>query len=95
VAAVSPIDLLNRGVPYRLYDAYLVLTAQVPAPAAVPVLVPSPQPDVATAPGFYLQHLAYVVLWWVFGGFVLFLWWRMARDELAAGQESSPAQGAG
>jgi cytochrome oxidase assembly protein ShyY1 len=94
VASVSPIALLGL-VPYRLYDAYLVLTASVPAPPAVPALVPSPQPDVASAPGFYLQHIAYVVLWWVFGGFVLFLWWRMARDELAGERASAAAQGHG
>ncbi len=82
IAAVSPIDLLSK-VPYTLYDAYVVLTDQVPAPSTDLALVPSPQPKVSSVPGFYLQHLAYVGLWWAIGLFVIFFWWRVVRDELA------------
>ena len=90
LAAVSPIDLLSR-VPYTLYDAYVVLADQVPAPPADLALVPSPQPKVASVPGFYLQHLAYVGLWWAIGLFVIFLWWHVVRDELADSQDE-PAE---
>ena len=81
IAAVSPIDLLSK-VPYPLYDAYVVLTEQAPPPQAGLALVPAPAEEQPSVPGFFLQHVAYVGLWWIFGLFVIFFWWRLMRDEL-------------
>lgn len=79
VAAASPIDLLSL-VPYPLYDGYVTLRSQQPAAPGSPALVPSPKVG-NDVPGFYFQHVAYVALWWLFGAFVLFFWWRLVRDE--------------
>ncbi len=43
-----------------------------------------------------LRNLAYGLQWWLFGGFVVFMWWRMARDDLRgatprAGTSAVPA----
>jgi len=82
VAAASPVTLLSL-VPYQLYDGYVALiTQQPPAPTAV-TLVPSPGNN-DSVPGFYLQHIAYVALWWLFAAFVVFFWLRLVRDQGAA-----------
>jgi len=81
LAAVSPVDLLAR-VPYPLYDGYVVLRSQVPPASASLALVPSPAvPD--TPPGYVWQHAGYVALWWAFGLFALFFWYRLVSDRLA------------
>jgi len=81
LAAVSPVDLLAR-VPYPLYDGYVVLRSQVPPAPTSLALVPSPAvPD--TPPGYVWQHAGYVALWWAFGLFALFFWYRLVRDRLA------------
>ena len=85
VPAASPVALLSL-VPYRLYDGYVALRSERPAVASGPTLVPSPR-ESNSVPGFYFQHLAYVGLWWLFAGFVLFFWWRLVRDHLAPGRE--------
>jgi cytochrome oxidase assembly protein ShyY1 len=81
VAAASPVTLLPL-VPYPLFDGYVVLRAQQPPPPAGVTLVPSPHSG-NDVPGFYVQHLAYVALWWLFAAFVAFFWWRLVRDEVA------------
>jgi cytochrome oxidase assembly protein ShyY1 len=79
--AVDPVDLLHL-VPYPLYDGYLVPVSQQPPETAA--LRPVPSPSAASSvPGFYLQHIAYVGLWWLFGAFVVWFWLRLVRDELA------------
>lgn len=83
LAAVSPVDLLSR-VPYPLYDGYLVLSSSVPAADPGLALVPSPAvPD--TPPGYVWQHAGYVALWWAFGLFAVFFWYRLVRDRMAEG----------
>ena len=87
VPAASPVALLSL-VPYQLYDGYVVLRSEQPPVAMGPTLVPSPRSGNAV-PGFYLQHLAYVGLWWLFAAFVVFFWWRLVRDQVA--QRPEPA----
>ncbi len=83
LAAASPVDLLTR-VPYPLYDGYVVLRTQQPPASSALALVPSPAvPD--TPPGYVWQHAGYVALWWAFGLFALFFWYRLVRDRLAEG----------
>ena len=36
-----------------------------------------------------IQNLAYAVEWVIFGGFALFLWWRMLRDEVTYRREEA------
>ena len=87
IAAANPVDLLSL-VHYPLYDGYVVLRSQSP-PADVPLdLVPSPKVG-NDVPGFYFQHVAYVALWWLFGAFVVFFWWRLVRDETRPRSEAA------
>lgn len=79
---------LIQQVPYDLYDGYLVLTQQSPAGELSLVEAPA----ATTRPGFPLQNSAYALQWWLFAGFVLFVWWRIVRDaRQAAGLEPERA----
>lgn len=60
-----------------LYSGFVVLTDQRP-PSSLPKATP-PQPDASFTVG--LRNLMYAVQWWVFGAFVVFMWWRVVRDE--------------
>lgn len=69
-----------------LYNGFIFLTAQTPGPGADPAdpatltgltLVPPPQ----NSGGLSWRNASYAAQWWVFAAFVLWLWWRMVRDE--------------
>jgi surfeit locus 1 family protein len=36
-------------------------------------------PDTSFTTG--LRNLMYALQWWVFGGFVVFMWWRILRED--------------
>ena len=91
VAAASPVALLSL-VPYPLYDGFVTLRSQLPAAPAALALVPSPRIG-NDVPGFYVQHVAYVALWWLFAAFALFFWWRLVRDEVRPAQRREPPTG--
>ncbi len=78
---------LIQQVPYDLYDGYLVLTQQSPAGELSLVEAPA----ATTRPGFPLQNSAYALQWWLFAGFVLFVWWRLVRDARQA-MDAEPAR---
>ena len=80
VDAISSAQLLNRwGGP--IWTAYVVLTASEPDQGDGLALLPAP---VRSGTGLNLQNLAYAAQWWIFGGFAIFLWLRMVRDEATA-----------
>jgi len=80
VDAISSAQLLNRwGGP--IWTAYAVLTASDPDQGDALALLPAP---VRSGTGLNLQNLAYAAQWWIFGGFAIFLWLRMVRDEATA-----------
>ena len=74
--AISVPALLN-DLPQRLYGGYGIALTDTGLP-----LVDPPQPDVSWTVG--LRNLAYALQWWVFGAFALFMWWRMATENVAA-----------
>lgn len=77
VDAISSAQLLNRwGGP--IWTGYGVLTASEPGQGDA--LTPLPTP-VRSGTGLNVQNLAYAAQWWIFGGFAIFLWLRMVRDE--------------
>lgn len=49
--------------------------------------VPPPDP----AAGLSLRNAAYALQWWLFGGFFLWLWWRMVRDDHRRDVEAAAA----
>ncbi|WP_407341462.1 SURF1 family protein [Pengzhenrongella phosphoraccumulans] len=88
VDAISSAELVNEwGGP--IYSAYVVLeTAQPPQPAGLSVLGP---PTLESDGGRWnIQNLAYALQWWIFGGFALFLWLRLVKDEAAGEPEFEP-----
>ncbi|WP_307621618.1 SURF1 family protein [Streptomyces sp. V3I7] len=76
-AAISSASLVNL-VPYRVYDAWITLDKGDAGMTAVP----------ATAPGGTgldlkaFQNLGYTGEWFVFAGFVVFMWFRLVRREV-------------
>ena len=71
-------DLAQR-FDQDLYGAYVV--ERDPPPGLVQAdLDQLPDSGRLTA----IRNLLYALEWWFFGGFAVFVWWRWARDELAA-----------
>lgn len=76
-AAISSASLVNL-VPDRLYDAWVTLDKGDAGMKAVPASTPS-------GTGLDLkafQNLGYTGEWFVFAGFVVFMWFRLLRREL-------------
>lgn len=76
-AAISAASLVNV-VPYDLYDAWITLDTADPGMTAVPAAA-------AADTGLDLkafQNLGYTGEWFVFAGFVVFMWFRLLRREV-------------
>jgi surfeit locus 1 family protein len=67
-----------------LYSGYVVLTTSDPPEHLRPVAPPLPDPSRWAG----LRNLAYAVQWWIFAGFVAFMWWRISTDDPAAPVEA-------
>ncbi|MFD8805445.1 SURF1 family protein [Streptomyces sp. NPDC059597] len=77
--AISPASLVNL-VPDRLYDAWVTLDHADAGMKAVPATAPA-------GTGLDLkafQNLGYTGEWFVFAGFVIFMWFRLLRREAEA-----------
>lgn len=75
IGAISAGQLLNLwGGP--AFSGYLV-AAQAVGGGVTAV----PPPSYAEGEGMNVRNLLYAGEWFLFGGFALFLWWRMVRDE--------------
>jgi cytochrome oxidase assembly protein ShyY1 len=104
VGMISSATLVNL-VPYDVHDAWITQSAGAGAPDAGSGLKPVP----AVAPqgsGLDLkafQNLGYTGEWFVFAGFVLFMWFRLVRREVEAvrdlelgiSEEQTPVETAG
>ncbi|MFE2096105.1 MULTISPECIES: SURF1 family protein [unclassified Streptomyces] len=76
-AAISAASLVNL-VPDKLYDAWVTLDKADPGMKAVPATAPA-------GTGLDLkafQNLGYTGEWFVFAGFVVFMWFRLLRREV-------------
>lgn len=65
--------LLLSSTPYDFYDGYVIASSEFPMPQDRPVRVPIALAK-SHVPGFYWQHLAYMILWWFFALMVLLIW---------------------
>lgn len=81
---ISAASLVNL-VPYEVYGAWITQTEGVRAPLrAVPPVAPS-------GTGLDLkafQNLGYTGEWFVFAGFVVFMWFRLVRREAEARRDA-------
>ncbi|MBZ9645419.1 SURF1 family protein [Streptomyces sp. PSKA30] len=76
-AAISAASLVNL-VPYDVYDAWVTLDKGDSGMRAVPV---SAAPDTGLDLKAF-QNLGYTGEWFVFAGFVVFMWFRLFRREV-------------
>ncbi|MFI6034270.1 SURF1 family protein [Streptomyces sp. NPDC051315] len=82
-AAISAASLVNL-VSYDLYDAWITLDTADSGMKAVPASAP-------TGSGLDLkafQNLGYTGEWFVFAGFVVFMWFRLLRREVEFAQDA-------
>ncbi|WP_432104563.1 SURF1 family protein [Streptomyces sp. bgisy091] len=83
---ISAASLVNL-VPYDVYDAWITLPENGDGADAGMLPVP---PEAAQGSGLDLkafQNLGYTGEWFVFGGFVLFMWFRLVRREAEAARD--------
>ncbi|WP_330282992.1 SURF1 family protein [Streptomyces sp. NBC_00588] len=76
-AAISSASLVNL-VPYDLYDAWVTLDRADSGMKAVPATAPAGSGLDLKA----FQNLGYTGEWFVFAGFVVFMWFRLLRREI-------------
>ncbi|MFG3024692.1 SURF1 family protein [Streptomyces sp. NPDC048254] len=75
-AAISAASLVNL-VPYRVYDAWITLEKADSGMRPVPATAP----DNSGLDLKAFQNLGYTGEWFVFAGFVVFMWFRLLRRE--------------
>ncbi|MFF7970767.1 SURF1 family cytochrome oxidase biogenesis protein [Streptomyces sp. NPDC007905] len=75
--AISSASLVNL-VPYQLYDAWVTLDRADAGMRAVPASAP----DGTGLDLKAFQNLGYTGEWFVFAGFVVFMWFRLLRREV-------------
>lgn len=93
---LSTTDLLSR-TKRDLYGGYVVATDGSPPSGRIvnPGMAGLAAASVDNLPdaGSFtaLRNLLYALQWWVFGGFVIFMWWRWLQDDVR-GKGSRPPQ---
>ncbi|MET9297434.1 SURF1 family protein [Streptomyces sp. NPDC003077] len=81
---ISAASLVNI-VPYDVYDAWITVTdAQAPLRAVPPVAAEGSGLDLKA-----FQNLGYTGEWFVFAGFVVFMWARLFRREAEAAKDAA------
>lgn len=78
-SAISAASLVNL-VPYHVYDAWVTLDKADSGMKAVPAKAP----DNTGLDLKAFQNLGYTGEWFVFAGFVVFMWFRLVRREVEA-----------
>jgi cytochrome oxidase assembly protein ShyY1 len=89
--SISSAELLGVwGGP--IWTGYAVLTGAEPAQDPAIALLP---PPTRSGTGLNIQNLGYAAQWFVFGGFAVFLWVRLLRDEQDRAAEDAADVAAG
>lgn len=73
LSRVDPALIVGKEFPF-LYDGYIVLSSEkiINGPASTVEFIDSPQIS-QRVPGFYWQHISYVVVWWFMAVLLLIL----------------------
>ncbi|WP_052466122.1 SURF1 family protein [Mobilicoccus massiliensis] len=78
VQSVDVASLVNEWSG-DVYNGFVLASAEdPPARDAQLTHVPPPQVDLG---GINWRNAAYALQWWIFAGFVVYIWWRMVRDD--------------
>ncbi|MFG2529240.1 SURF1 family protein [Streptomyces sp. NPDC048516] len=81
---ISAASLVNI-VPYEVYDAWITLTdTQAPLRAVPPAAAEGSGLDLKA-----FQNLGYTGEWFVFAGFVVFMWFRLFRRDAEAAKDAA------
>ncbi|PBC83918.1 Cytochrome oxidase assembly protein ShyY1 [Streptomyces sp. 2112.3] len=81
---ISAASLVNI-VPYEVYDAWITLTdTQAPLRAVPPAAAEGSGLDLKA-----FQNLGYTGEWFVFAGFVVFMWFRLFRRDAEAARDAA------
>ncbi|MEU6194324.1 SURF1 family protein [Streptomyces sp. NPDC047061] len=83
-AAISAASLVNL-VSYPVYDAWITLDKADPGMTAVPATAP----DNSGLDLKAFQNLGYTGEWFVFAGFVVFMWFRLLRREVEFARDAA------
>ncbi|MGI9084843.1 MAG: SURF1 family protein [Aeromicrobium sp.] len=81
------VPALTNVLPGDLFSGYAIGTSPALTGDLTPVEPPSS--DVPWTVG--LRNLAYALQWWMFGAFALFMWWRMASENVASRSDQTSA----
>ncbi|MEU1307291.1 SURF1 family protein [Streptomyces cinnamoneus] len=82
LGVISAASLVNL-VPYGVYDAWITVSeATAPLTAVPPAAAPNSGLDLKA-----FQNLGYTGEWFVFAGFVVFMWFRLYRREVEAARD--------
>ncbi|MFF1360494.1 SURF1 family protein [Streptomyces sp. NPDC058297] len=84
LGAISAASLVNL-VPYDVYDAWVTLDKADSGMTAVPATAPEGSGLDLKA----FQNLGYTGEWFVFAGFVVFMWFRLLRREAEFARDAS------
>ncbi|MGE7436491.1 MULTISPECIES: SURF1 family protein [Kitasatospora] len=77
LGTISPATLVNV-LPYRSYDGWVAADAAPGGLTAVPTVQPQGGDGLSLRA---FQNLGYTLEWFVFAGFVVFMWFRLVRRE--------------
>nr|WP_203615077.1 SURF1 family protein [Streptomyces sp. SID13726] len=83
-SAISAASLINL-VPYGVYDAWVTLNTADSGMKAVPATAPADSGLNLKA----FQNLGYTGEWFVFAGFVVFMWFRLLRREVEFARDAA------
>ncbi len=79
------IAALVQDFDQDLYAGYVVLTESRPADALAAITPPTPESSRWAG----IRNLLYAVQWWLFAGFVAFMWWRVVTEPPAGVPEDA------
>jgi len=71
------VSALVEAVRQDLYGGYVVASEGAATAGLMPAVAPTPDPSRWAG----IRNLLYAFQWWLFAGFVAFMWWRVVGDD--------------